>query len=119
MNEVETMERKGGTRQLTATVEELRSALSRTDLDSEQEKTLRMRYGVALGDTEAPLAQKAPANSAIGDELLLVEMQLLRGLRARNGVPGTSASRALPGRTLEGAAQRTKDKIVRALRKKR
>jgi hypothetical protein len=115
------MERKGGTRQLTATatVEELRLALSRTDLHSEQEKTLRMRYGIALGDIEAPLAQKAPADSAIGDELLLIETQLLRGLRARNGVPGAGASRVLAGRTLEGADQRTKDKIVRALRKKK
>ncbi len=113
------MERKGGTRQLTTTVEELRTALSRTDLHSEQEKTVRMRYGVALGDIEAPLARKAPADSAVGDELLLIEMQLLRGLRARHAVPGTGGSRALAGRTLEGAAQRTKDKIVRALRKKR
>lgn len=113
------MERRGGTRQLTMTVEELRTALPRTDLHSEEEKTVRMRYGVGLGDIEAPLARKARADSPIGDELLLMEMQLLRALRARNAAPGTGGSRALAGRTLEGTAQRTKDKIVRALRKKK
>src|SRR5260370_13481908 len=111
------MERKGGTRQLTTTVEELRTALSRTDLHSEEEKTVRMRYGVALGDIEAPLARKALADSPIGDELLLIEMQLLRGLRARNAVPGTGSSRTLAGRTLEGTARRTTHTIVRALRR--
>jgi len=65
-----------------------------------------MRYGAKV-DLAAPLPRAAGDNAELADELLLIEMQLLKASRVRLG--GT----ALP------TASRTKDKIVRALRKKR
>jgi hypothetical protein len=59
---------------------------------------------------DAPLPQHAPEGSALGDELWLMELQLMRAFRERNKTQ--AAARPAPDSP-------TKAKIVRALRKKR
>jgi hypothetical protein len=108
------MERKGGTGSVAVTVEEVRSALGRArTLSSEEEKVLRMRHGAAVPDLRAPLPRAAGNNEELADELLLLEMQLLRAMKARKAPATTVAPAAAPTQS------RVKDKIVRALRKKK
>lgn len=57
---------------------------------SREEQALRMRFGVSV-DKKAPLPQAHGGNEALADELLLIEMQLLRGLKARMGAKTTSS----------------------------
>jgi hypothetical protein len=94
----------------TVVTEEVRAALARAPaLTSLEERVLRLRHGVSP-DAQAPLARVAPADSELGDELLVLELQLLRVLR----------SRAVQAAAARGTADpATKSKIVRALRKKR
>jgi hypothetical protein len=95
------MERKTA----VVTAEEVAVALSRTrTISSEEEKALRMRHGVRV-DPTAPLARAAGHNAELADELLVVEMQLMRAMRARN--------------TPAPAHSPNKDKIVRMLRRKK
>jgi hypothetical protein len=104
------MERKGGTRTVEVESETVKSRLSGAKtLTVEENRVLRMRHGAGVG-LHAPLEQVAKANTELGDELLLMEMQLLRAYRAR-GVKALPAAAPAPSKT--------KDKIVRALRKKR
>jgi len=70
-------------------------------LTPEEERAVRMVHGLAVR-TDAPLARAAPEGSELGDELLLLELQLARQARAR--VP------RLPSPA--------KSKIVRALRRR-
>lgn len=85
-------------------------ALSKTrTLASEEEKVLRMRYGSKVVE-KAPLTRHGEGNAELQDELLLMEMQLLRGMRQHQK---QLAQRAAP------QPSRAKDKIVRALRKRR
>jgi hypothetical protein len=110
----------------TATVEDtaIRRALGRTEVSSllndEEERTLRMRYGAAV-ELSTPLPRAAGTNAELADELTLIEMQLLRAMRAHGRQPGPRK----PERGVNGVSQlatsssRTKDKIVRGLRKKR
>ena len=99
------MERKAGTATVAVTREEVRSAFARArTLSSEEEKALRMRHGVAAEKTES-LPRAAGRNAELEDELLVIEMQLMRAMKARNAPP--------PARNAN------KDKIVRALRKKK
>jgi hypothetical protein len=94
----------------TVVREEVRVGLSRAPaLSVEEERVLRLRHGVSP-DPHAPLARVAPADSELGDELLVLELQLLRAVRAR-------ATQAAAARGTADPA--TKSKIVRALRKKR
>ena len=101
----------------TLTAKQVQTGLSHAQaLSSEEERTLRMRHGAKI-ELQAPLARKADEGSEAADELLLVEMQLLKAYRAhlgsqkqaRNGVEAVRPS----------TGNRAKDKIVRALRKKR
>jgi hypothetical protein len=94
------MERKTA----VVTSEEVAVALSKVrTVTSEEEKALRMKHGAKV-DLNAPLARAAGSNAELADELLLIEMQLMRAMRARNAPqPQRSPS---------------KDKILRALRKK-
>ncbi len=109
------MERKG-TSTVAVTAEEVRSALRRSrTVTSEEEKALRMRHGVSADDPRAPLPRADGGNQELADELLLIEMQLLKSFRAHQG----QAPRAAPARTAAAAGGRAKDKIVRALRKKK
>ncbi len=77
---------------------------------SEEEKALRMRHGAKV-ELNAPLARAAGDNAELADELLLIEMQLMRAMKARNTPPPA------PLQALSRNAN--KDKIVRALRKKK
>jgi hypothetical protein len=77
---------------------------------SEEEKALRMRHGARV-ELNAPLARAAGDNEELADELLVIEMQLMRAMKARMTTakaPVVSTSR-----------NANKDKIVRALRKKK
>ncbi len=78
-------------------------------LPSEDEKVLRLRYGVKLRDSEK-LRQHAEGSPVLQDELLLMEMELLRAYRQHQK---QQSMRPAP------QPSRAKDKIVRALRKKR
>lgn len=105
------MERKGGSTTVEVKAAEVKAGLARhRGLTAEEEKVLRLRHGVGASQREA-LPQAAAGNAELADELLLMEMHLLRAFRAHKGV---TAARAVP--TTRNAA---KDKIVRALRKKK
>ncbi len=94
----------------TVVTEEVRAALSRAPaLTVEEERVLRLRHGVSP-DSHAPLARVAPVDSELGDELLVLELQLLRAVRARAAQAAAASGTADPAR---------KSKIIRALRKKR
>jgi hypothetical protein len=104
------MQRKGST-QVRDAVEarEVGAALSKVKtLASEDEKVLRMRYGASV-QKSAPLARHGEGDPDLADELLVMEMELLRAFRAHQK---QMAQRAVP------RPSRAKDKIVRALRKK-
>jgi hypothetical protein len=112
------MERKVGASAVAVTQEDVRSALGRTKtLTSEEEKALRMRHGVGAASTAEPLPHAAGENAELEDELLLIEMQLLKAWRirfaqhkaSRNGVAHSASPRD----------SRMKDKIVRSLRRKK
>jgi hypothetical protein len=106
------MDRKGrGTVEISAA--EVATALSRSELSSEEEKMHRMRLGIAVVDLDAPLARAAGGNRAIADELLLLEMSLHRAYRRRAGPARASAAQVPSG------TGKTKHKIIRALRRKK
>jgi hypothetical protein len=109
------MERKGGsTTAVAVTADEVRAALGRAKtLTSEEEKALRMRHG-AGADLRAPLPRAAGSNLELADELMLIEMQLLRASRGR-----TSTPTAKPGNVVAAPRNAAKDKIIRVLRKKK
>ncbi|AKQ68654.1 hypothetical protein A176_005566 [Myxococcus hansupus] len=114
------MERKVGSS--TVTAKEVKAALEKTrTLSAEEEKVLRMRHGAGASSSRAPLARAAGDNAELADELLLIEMQLMKAMRARAGAkPAASASKPVAAtRARDAAANPTKDKIVRALRKKK
>jgi hypothetical protein len=110
------MERKSGSGTVTVTAEVVKAGLRRrTTLVAEEEKALRMRHGAQV-DPLAPLEQAHGGNPELQDELLLIEMQLLRAVRGRLS-PRPSAPAHVT--TLPLGASPVKDKIVRALRRKR
>jgi hypothetical protein len=97
---------KGGAVQVVS--DEVRTSLTKRSglLTGEEERALRMRHGAAV-DLKAPLARAAGNNTELADELLLIEMQLMRAQMQnaeKDVVPRESP---------------TKSKIVRALRRKR
>jgi hypothetical protein len=77
-------------------------------LASDEEKTLRMRHGAGVA-VDAPLRRHGEGNQEVQDELLLMEMQLLRAWRMHQ---------KQMARAVAPQPSRAKDKIVRALRKK-
>jgi hypothetical protein len=108
------MERKGGSSTAVLTAEQVKSALNRTRaLTSEEEKSVRMRHGVGVKDLTTALPRAAGGNAGLEDELLLIEMQLLRAFRAKTG-----ASRPQVSRAAAEPVSAAKSKIIRALRKK-
>jgi hypothetical protein len=114
------MERKVGSS--TVTTKEVKTALEKTrTLTSEEEKVLRMRHGAGAPSTRAPLPRAAGNNEELADELLVIEMQLMKAMRARTGQTKTgSKPKVAAARATEAvAANPAKDKIVRALRKKK
>lgn len=101
------MERKGGNAAVM-TAEEVTTALKGRVATQEEEKVLRMRHGARV-ETRAPLARAAGDNEELADELLLIEMQLFRAMKAKRTGPV-----AVP--SIRNAA---KDKIVRSLKTKK
>ena len=117
------MERKtGGSVQVVA--DEVKTSLAKGPqlLAGEEERALRMRHGVSV-DRKAPLARAAGGNAELEDELLVIEMQLMKAMRARTGqtrtASNTKPAAAAAQRVSATAVNQTKDKIVRALRKKK
>jgi hypothetical protein len=111
------MEPKGSSA-VSVTAQEVREGLARRpDLGAAEENTLRMRYGASAPDPKAPLPQAHGGRQELKDELLLLELQLLRAYRQHKAMaakaPKTSAK---PSSSVDGKA---KDKIVRGLRKKK
>ncbi len=115
------MERKVGSS--TVTAKEVKAALEKArTLTSEEEKVLRMRHGAAAPSTQAPLPRAAGNNEELADELLVIEMQLMKAMRARTGQAKTASNKpkaAASARSAEKSGSAAKDKIVRALRKKK
>ncbi len=113
------MERKVGSS--TVTAKEVKAALEKArTLTPEEEKVLRMRHGAGAPSKDAPLPRAAGNNEELGDELLVIEMQLMKAMRARTGqTKSASKPKAAAARASESSGNPTKDKIVRALRKKK
>lgn len=110
------MERKVGS-STTVTAKEIKAALEKTQtLTSEEEKVVRMRHGAGAASKSAPLPRAAGNNEGLGDELLLIEMQLMKAMRERTGQTKPATKAKVSATT---GANATKDKIVRALRKKK
>ncbi|MEN9799856.1 MAG: hypothetical protein RL653_3553 [Pseudomonadota bacterium] len=104
------MEHKGkGTAVVTAERVKAGLKVATTTLEHEEERILRMRHGVSV-DPKAPLARAAGNNEALADELLVMEMQLLKAWKARLQ---PAAAKATP---VKSAA---KDRMVRALKAKK
>jgi DNA-directed RNA polymerase sigma subunit (sigma70/sigma32) len=74
------MERKGGSTAVV-TKEQVTTGLKTAALTAREEQALRMRYGAAF-DKKAALPQAHGGNEALADELLLIEMRLLKALKA-------------------------------------
>lgn len=96
------------------TTEQVRTSLRKARLSAEEERALRMRQGVTV-EKDAPLARAAGDNAELADELLVLEMQLMKAMRARTQAKAPVAVAAPPS-SVDG---RAKDKIVRALRRKK
>jgi hypothetical protein len=113
------MERKVGSS--TVTTKEVKAALEKArTVTSEEEKVLRMRHGVGAPSTQAPLPRAAGNNEELADELLVIEMQLMKAMRERTGQTKTASKpKVAAARASEKSANPAKDKIVRALRKKK
>lgn len=116
------MERKGNSTAVL-TAEQVKSALNQSRvLTAEEDKALRMRHGVSVKEQTQTLPRAAGTNAALADELLLIEMQLLRGFRARTGASRPQMARAQASVVTAAApdlATGPKGKIIRALRKKK
>jgi hypothetical protein len=107
------MERKVGS-STTVTAKEVKAALEKArTLTSEEEKVLRLRHGAGAASKSAPLPRAAGDNEELADELMVIEMQLMKAMRERSG---QTKSASKPKATASNA---TKEKIVRALRKKK
>ena len=105
------MERKVGSSSTTVTSKELKASLEKVrTLAPEEEKVLRMRHGAGAPSKSAPLPRAAGDNEELGDELLFIEMQLMKAMRARAAQAQTASPKTKAA---------TKAKIVSALKKKK
>ena len=84
------MERKGSSTAVV-TKELVATALKTATTTSREEQALRMRYGASV-DKKAALPQAHNGNEELADELLLIEMQLLRGLKAHRDPTSSKAA---------------------------
>lgn len=115
------MEPKGGS-SAVVTAEAVKEGLARRpNLTAAEESVVRMRHGAREADLKAPLEQKHGGNEDLKDELLLLEMHLLRAYRHQKATATTKSNRAIPAKAAASSSvdSKAKDKIVRALRKKR
>ncbi len=105
------MSNKSSSTTITAT--EVREMLctAAQRLSSREEKAMRMRSGVGLGNGEA-LPRRGQESPEARAELMALELELVRKVAARRGMATGEAPKA-------GASVRTKekDKIIRALRR--
>jgi folylpolyglutamate synthase/dihydropteroate synthase len=104
------MDRKGGSTAVV-TKEQVIMALEKAKTTAAEEKALRMRYGAPVERTQT-LPTAYGDNEALGDELLLIELQLLKAVKAHRAAQAKLAPVAAP----KNAA---KDKIVRGLKAKK
>lgn len=112
------MQRKGSSSTVAVTAEEVRAALPRTrTLTSEEEKALRMRHGVK-SDTREALPRADGGNPELADELLILEMQLMKAWKMRLAETKARTNVTVAARP-SSESSRAKDKIVRALRRKK
>jgi hypothetical protein len=102
------MERKA-TKTIELTREEVKTSLGKARLSAQEERAVRMRFGASV-ETTAPLARAAGENAELADELLVLEMQLMKAFGPK--------SKAAPA-PAAAVDTRAKDKIVRALRRKK
>ena len=110
------MERKGGSSTAVVTKEELRAKVGKVHtLTQSEEKVVRMLHGAGT-ELNQPLPRAAGGNEELGDELLLIEMQLMRAWKARLG---QSPRNQLQLARIGSDTNATKNKIVRSLRKKK
>jgi hypothetical protein len=103
---------RGGRKTATTTIAPTREAVLRAieararELDAEEERVVRARHGARA---PADLVLERKAEGEVLDELLLVEMELFRRYRAH--LAERTQARATPSPA--------KDRIVRALRRKK
>ncbi len=98
----------------TVTTEQVTTGLSSAPVTQREEQALRMRYGASVG-LKQPLPQAHNGNEELSDELLLIEMQLLRGVKARAAAKaGVTATTA----TVAATKSAVKSKIAAKLSKK-
>lgn len=83
------MERKGSNTAVV-TKELVTTGLETANTTAREEQALRMRYGATV-DAKSALPQAHGGDEALADELLLIEMQLLRAVKARAGVASKSS----------------------------
>jgi hypothetical protein len=105
------MERKGGSTAVV-TAQTVATALTKTATTAREEQLLRMRYGASVA-RDAPLPQAHGGNEELEDELLLVEMTLLRELKRRAAASKAPTSKAAAPKNT------TRAKIVNALKAKK
>src|SRR5689334_7707773 len=99
------MEPKGGSSAVAVTAEAVKQALGRpSQLTAAEEKTLRMRYGAPAADPRAPLPQAHGGNEELKDELLVLELQLMRSYRAHR-----AGAETVMNRTVSGVDSKAKD----------
>lgn len=105
------MERKSSSSTAVVTSREVRTALTKQSarLTTQEEQALRMRHGAGVDALDAPLARAAGDNEEVADELLLLEMSLLRAARAAGKAP----------KGLAAPENTTKRRIVEALGNKK
>lgn len=108
------MQRKGSSKVGEAVEEkDVSEALKKAKgMASDEEKVVRMRYGAKVA-VSAPLERHGAGNQELQDELLVLEMQLLRSFRQHQKQTQKAAAT-----TVTAQPSRAKEKIVRALRKK-
>jgi hypothetical protein len=104
------MERKAGSTAVV-TAQTVATALKKTATTAREEQALRMRYGAKVA-LDAPLPQVHGGNEELKDELLLIEMTLLRAVKHR-AAQAKAAARATAPKSA------TKRKIVAALKSKK
>ena len=110
------MEHKGGSSTVVVTKEDVKARISTVrTLAQSEEKVVRMRHGAGAELSEA-LPRAAGGNEELGDELLLIEMQLMRAWKAR--LAQTKGNQLQLSR-IGTDANATKNKIMRSLRKKK
>lgn len=85
------MERKSSTTVVTA--EQVTAGLKKANTTAREEQVLRLRHGLSV-DKKAPLPQAHGGNEELADELLIIEMQLLRAMKARAAANKTSSAKS-------------------------